>query len=80
MVDWEGAVFQRTIQSMRRRGSLARSVAYLQPASLMRLAYILPMSPIPMMPTTASPMLAASTRPQHVRGAVRSGSKMTALR
>ena len=31
---------------------------YFQPASLIRLAYIFPISPIPMMPTTASPILA----------------------
>ena len=34
------------------------TATYFQPASLIRLAYIFPISPIPMMPTTASPMLA----------------------
>lgn len=41
---------------------------YLHPASLILRAYILPISPIPMMPTTVSPMLAGGEpRAQHTR-------------
>ena len=36
------------------------ATTHFQPASLILRAYILPMSPIPMIPTTASPMMAVS--------------------
>lgn len=41
------------------------SFTHFQPAAEMRRAYILPMSPIPMMPTIASPIFAGAMRLQH---------------
>ena len=49
---------ERTICVVRQcKQTRARLCTYLHPASAILLAYIFPISPIPMMPTTASPIL-----------------------
>jgi hypothetical protein len=49
---------ERTINVARQcKQTRARLCTYLHPASAILRAYIFPMSPIPMMPTTASPIL-----------------------
>lgn len=49
---------KRTIFTSHTESVNASDQAYLHPASLSLRAYILPMSPIPIKPTTASPMIA----------------------
>jgi hypothetical protein len=49
---------KRTIVKSHTSSVMLGAKAYLHPASLSRRAYIFPMSPMPINPTTASPMIA----------------------